>query len=109
MITKAILIKPADKLLVRVWENKSPHRLNTNIDTELHYESALRVWNNSYKEYEVHPDYVDKMKRSVYDAWKESAACSFKELNPELIDFKEEEVPKWSGIFKIYAILNEQK
>lgn len=81
-ITKAILIKPADKWMVRVWESVEP--TTATIFGRINFNN----WLNKYKEYEVHPDYVDKMKRSVYDAWKENGASFFKgvDIKHELID-----------------------
>jgi len=79
MITKAILIKPADKWMVRVWET----------DDSITYPFG-------YREYEAHTDYVDRLEQEAMK--KISFNYSFVnlsydlinkgiDLNPELIGF----------------------
>lgn len=63
-IHKAKLIRLADKYMVRVWDSEQP-KLNDYSPTSSgkeFYDHDMRNWNKSYKEYEVHPDYVDRFK-----------------------------------------------
>jgi len=102
MITKAILIKPADKWMVRVWET----------DDSITYPFG-------YREYEAHTDYVDRLEQEAMK--KISFNYSFVnlsydlinkgiDLNPELIGFKKDKINKQnlsSRFDKTYAILKD--
>lgn len=89
-IYKSILIQPTDKLLVRVWDTKEPHRLESRFDTELHYQAALDNWLKSYKEYEVHPAYVAEFMKlfDKYYRYEDDINYIEKgiEIDPSLID-----------------------
>jgi len=113
MITKAILIKPADKWMVRVWESVEP--TTATIFGRINFNN----WLNKYKEYEVHPDYTERFEQEAMK--KISFNYSFVnlnydlinkgiDLNPELIGFKTI-VIDWDimegDIEKTYAVLKE--
>lgn len=103
-IHKAILIKPADKYMVRVWDSPEP----------IQSSDAIRKWNDSYKEYEVHPDYVDRFETYLYSEYLLPDLIKGEDLDPDLIHFEElidaeKEIKEgvfWNPI--TYAILNDK-
>lgn len=119
-ITRAILIKHSGKLCVRVWNGEEPtHKPQIHHPDYENYKNAWEAYSNSYKEYEVHPDWIGKFMLhalnvipsiDILDEEEESKLAKGIDLPLELIGFKfkEEEMPKWSGIFKTYAILKER-
>lgn len=97
-IHKAILIKPADKFMVRVWDRLFPDKENYSLDIYglEKYLSDYDKWELSYKDFEVHPDYFHKIFDYVYDTFFmpvkyeisiQDFLCNGVELDPDLIDF----------------------
>lgn len=91
-IHKAILIQPADKLLVRVWDSPEPLSEEYENGKFFSFKDIYNEWLKSYKEHEVHPAYVtefmklfDPYYRYVEDEdlnWIEQGI----EIDPSLID-----------------------
>lgn len=116
-IHKAILIKPADNLMVRVWDSEKPNNERDKYIAEPHHAGYSRhdwnvkVWLQSYKEYEVHPDYVNKMclmamKKLECDLPLNKHLKQGINLDPDLIEIKDTLTTDTNGTRMVnYAIL----
>lgn len=128
-IHKAKLIQPSDKLMVRVWDSEKPNNERDKYIAEPHHAGYSRhdwnvkVWLQSYKDFEVHPDYVERFENI---AWALQIPIALNEnqfnsdlkqgidLDPDLIDFEElidaeKEIKEgvfWNPI--TYAILKDK-
>ena len=86
-IHKAILIQPSDEYMVRVWDSQEPKE-------GLKNGYRYNAWLQSYKEYEVHPNYVNKiclivMKKLKCDLPLSKHLVDGVDLTPDLIEIKD--------------------
>lgn len=88
-IYKAVLIQPEDKQKVRVWDSPEPkwsdysNGFDRNDLEYLHF-SKLAEWKKAYKEYDIHPDYVERFLDEVFNNSLKQGI----DLNPELIEIR---------------------